>query len=1179
MKTKRKLDPKSNPHTGDCNVVPLDVADRVLDVNSNAPAKRQRANGSGFISPLLIDVGPSGVQNVAPVGEPALPTTGISHCTLMSSSCGALPATGQTLSHSVIPTTVTRQPMEIDESSGDATHVVRVDNYSSRCPCSGMQSPVGPRIEHHVIWSTCGAFNLVRSAKEYSQEMFSMTSLGANVDESINNGRGPYVFKISGQLYHWIGSLCPADGEPPRFLQLYIYDTDNEVDNRLTHFGGDNSVLRRDIVEGLIDLLDSHNALVQLFRTAREKLQDTHVPNFKVMLYNVIGVREYELPTGDMLGTIVYEAGPENNMDYDIVLEEHGKYWRRRRLRNKSSIERLAYVHPTAGDLFYQRMLLCHQKGCTSFRGIRTVNEVVYPTCRDACEALGLLQDDQEWEITLQEAALTATPAELRTLLAHILAYCEVSNPKRLWERTWKSMSEDIPYVCSISLNLPNLHIEDSDLEDYMLYEFKSCLNRCSKSVTDFGLHLPPEHLMSVLRNKLLMEEKSYDRRLLAIERDKLLPMLNEKQHEIFDLIVNACLNNEQQLVFVYGHGGTGKTFLWKTILHTLRSEQKIVLAVASSGIASLLLPAGRTAHSRFKIPLDLTDTSVCSIRKHTQLADLLKETCLIVWDESPMNDRRCFETLDRTLRDILDQPNHLFGGKTVMLGGDFRQTLPVKRGASRNEIIRYSIANSYLWPHFKIHYLTENMRLSNKNLSEVDKHRTAVFAQWLLDIGNGRVLVLSLMATTSYPDTAAKNKGKMVAVQPEISDIASLKPTDSNKVIETTKYEAMEKPIVIAVSSCWVKAIQRSTFSISTHYYLNPNIPETYHIKEQCQQLNDATPILNIDNQRYEDLEEEKNRNRFPLATLLEVDPQNYQHVRFTSDAIIYKISTQNKWYYERCTACGKQVIPGNPVPTCKNHGPQPTPTHSYCFKAIIGDGSGTIPVTCFSNQANALVKDCNELLTELSTRNPYELPSILKDLEGTARIFQFHFEINSTSKRKDFVLDKVFEKTMLPLPAPPIQNATVEHITTEQPKPVALLETSSPTLSTTGSNEFNLQENITDPLQQSPTTRPPPEHSTKDQEENEPTDLPALVTKETTYNVNLRADMPKFDTQEAPTATPIEFQPSQSTPPQIENPIEADKEKPPTNTTRASARKSLFIDTPETHSPQAGKKSKRNK
>nr|GEZ05058.1 DNA helicase [Tanacetum cinerariifolium] len=90
----------------------------------------------------------------------------------------------------------------------------------------------------------------------------------------------------------------------------------------MTYFGGQNSDLRRDIVEGLIDLLDTHNGLVQLFRIALEKFQDTHVPNFKVRLYNVVGTREYEPSTGDMLGAIVYETGPKSNMDYDIVLEE-----------------------------------------------------------------------------------------------------------------------------------------------------------------------------------------------------------------------------------------------------------------------------------------------------------------------------------------------------------------------------------------------------------------------------------------------------------------------------------------------------------------------------------------------------------------------------------------------------------------------------------------------------------------------------------------------------------------------------------------------------------------------------------------------------------------------------------------------------------------------------------------
>nr|GEU38552.1 ATP-dependent DNA helicase PIF1-like [Tanacetum cinerariifolium] len=133
--------------------------------------------------------------------------------------------------------------------------------------------------------------------------------------------------------------------------------------------------------------------------------------------------------------------------------------------------------------------------------------------------------------------------------------------------------------------------------------------------------------------------------------------------------------------VKTFGRVAAGKTFMWKTIISSLRSQGKIVLAVASSGITSLLLPSDRTAHSRFKLPLELTDESLSHVKKNTQLEKLLVETNLIIWDEAPMNDRRCFETLDKTLRYLMSSPNLIFGGKTVVLGGDFRQTLPVKKG------------------------------------------------------------------------------------------------------------------------------------------------------------------------------------------------------------------------------------------------------------------------------------------------------------------------------------------------------------------------------------------------------------------------------------------------------------------------------------------------------------------
>jgi len=204
-------------------------------------------------------------------------------------------------------------------------------------------------------------------------------------------------------------------------------------------------------------------------------------------------------------------------------------------------------------------------------------------------------------------------------------------------------------------------------------------------------------------------------------------------------------LNGGPAFFFVCGHGGTGKTFLWNAIIASLRSEKKIVLAVASSGVASLLLPKGRTAHLRFKIPFDITNTSTCSVKRGTMLAELLQVTSLIIWDEAPMTHRRCFEALDTTMRDILSEHNPMnailpFGGKPIVLGGDFRQILPVVRKGSRSSIINASITNSRLWQHVSVLKLQTNMRLLNPSLSGNEREELEQFSNWVLDIGDGNV-------------------------------------------------------------------------------------------------------------------------------------------------------------------------------------------------------------------------------------------------------------------------------------------------------------------------------------------------------------------------------------------------------------------------------------------------------
>ena len=106
--------------------------------------------------------------------------------------------------------------------------------------------------------------------------------------------------------------------------------------------------------------------------------------------------------------------------------------------------------------------------------------------------------------------------------------------------------------------------------------------------------------------------------------------------------------------IFLNVPGGYGKTFLIETLLATVRGMGKIALAVASSGIAAELLVGGRTAHSCFKIPIPVNESSICSISLQSQDAKLMKEASLIIWDEVMMSHVHQVDCVDRSLQDIL---------------------------------------------------------------------------------------------------------------------------------------------------------------------------------------------------------------------------------------------------------------------------------------------------------------------------------------------------------------------------------------------------------------------------------------------------------------------------------------------------------------------------------------------
>lgn len=141
---------------------------------------------------------------------------------------------------------------------------------------------------------------------------------------------------------------------------------------------------------------------------------------------------------------------------------------------------RLTDVHASAGETFFLRMLLMHKKGATSYKDLRMVNGTVYNTFKEACDALGLLKDDKQWDVAMSENAVFAMPRQLRELFVHILSNNQVADPMKLWEKHWQSMSEDILYSKRKMTNNINLQLSDSDIQNICLtgmFLFSHCLS------------------------------------------------------------------------------------------------------------------------------------------------------------------------------------------------------------------------------------------------------------------------------------------------------------------------------------------------------------------------------------------------------------------------------------------------------------------------------------------------------------------------------------------------------------------------------------------------------------------------------------------------------------------------------------------------------------------------------
>jgi hypothetical protein len=454
---------------------------------------------------------------------------------------------------------------------------------------------------------------------------------------------------------------------------------------------------------------------------------------------------------------------PEMPFHFRFDISKHE--WLQRKM-NKFQIGRMRLVSPTQIELFYLRLLLLSVPGPTSFQNLRTYEGKVLDSFQATALARGFISNDEEWSMCMEEASLIQMPHRLRTLFASIIALNAPSNGKELWNDFKEVMSDDFVYQG----------------DSHEVAEQKT-LQIIAEILAENGKTLEETIGMKIEKSVLISLSDPIDKEVLQKKVEDMIESLNENQYDAFNAILNAIENEFDDDIstcfFIDGPGGSGKTYLYECLNNYFLFKNIQVLNVAWSGIAATLLMNGATVHHQFKLPFQMADDSASSsITAQSKEGEEIREADVVIWDEAPMASKFALNAVDR-LCQFLSKNNQPFGGKIMILGGDFRQVLPIVSSKLQNDQINASIKKSHLWKHFKILHLTTNMRASDSDPE---------FPKWLLRIGDGKEKVDENGEITLLPEMICQKdivteifSGINISNSDEISNTVILCSTNSD--------------------------------------------------------------------------------------------------------------------------------------------------------------------------------------------------------------------------------------------------------------------------------------------------------------------------------------------------------------------------------------------------------------
>ncbi|PKK66031.1 hypothetical protein RhiirC2_807898, partial [Rhizophagus irregularis] len=186
--------------------------------------------------------------------------------------------------------------------------------------------------------STANSFR--KNIRGYNS-LLACTSFGANVNDEFQT-RGVSNFSIHGQVYHLIGSLLPEEGQVPKFAQLYIYDTENEIRNRLNIMMHD---IDSTILQNLQNMLDPINPYIQTFQQTRDIFQTSETSNVSMVIYSdrTQDLHRYNTPTSSDIAALMIGDGHDiEPLNRDILLRSY-----------EGGLQRISELHPSYDPLHY----------------------------------------------------------------------------------------------------------------------------------------------------------------------------------------------------------------------------------------------------------------------------------------------------------------------------------------------------------------------------------------------------------------------------------------------------------------------------------------------------------------------------------------------------------------------------------------------------------------------------------------------------------------------------------------------------------------------------------------------------------------------------------------------------------------------------------------------------------